>query len=388
MSFKLQTTCLEVYHNNNPINASSGLIFNTTNKSYILSSKHSFCYNYGTCKDKQCSTCNAELDKNSIRVDSQSIEIIDIHQLTDHDIAIAKLGSNLQYKPITIDDNQSDETTYSAWKGGTEDRLLLNCPTDSGQDIRLNIKANINAHEETKNYEVSAFSGSPIYYEEQNKQYLYGILTDSMGINDVSCVAINEDILQQLENYAGENLFEKRKSKDVIDRSMENIDCHVISPTIQKNALELLIESSQNLAKEDPAYRNMIEDFQEFLTPRAGRNIIGLDNKLIEGGREDLLEDAAYLESRFARRVSKGQLSEKEQVVYYHCLSKINSYFKSYIIPQIKANESNVKIDSYIQEKIIDPLYKEIAIVQPMSMDMISGMLYFLTGKCHIRWKK
>ncbi|NBI56106.1 hypothetical protein EIZ48_26740 [Photobacterium alginatilyticum] len=132
----------------------------------------------------------------------------------------------------------------------------------------------------------------------------------------------------------------------------------------------------------------MIEDFQEFLTPRAGRNIIGLDNKLIEGGREDLLEDAAYLESRFARRVSKGQLSEKEQVVYYHCLSKINSYFKSYIIPQIKANESNVKIDSYIQEKIIDPLYKEIAIVQPMSMDMISGMLYFLTGKCHIRWKK
>ncbi|KJF86999.1 hypothetical protein BTO21_05495 [Photobacterium phosphoreum] len=131
----------------------------------------------------------------------------------------------------------------------------------------------------------------------------------------------------------------------------------------------------------------MIEEFQEFLTPRAGRKIIGLDDKLIEGNREDLLDDAIYLESRFSRKVSKVQMSDKEQIVYFHCLSKINSYFNSYVRTKIKANKENDIIDASIQEKIINPLYKEIAVVQPMSMEMIRGMLYFLTGKCHIRWK-
>ncbi|NOE51370.1 hypothetical protein GU273_17830, partial [Vibrio cholerae] len=61
----------------------------------------------------------------------------------------------------------------------------------------------------------------------------------------------------------------------------------------------------------------MIEEFQEFLSPRPGRKIIGLENKLIEGNRIDLLEDAEYLESKFSRKVSRKQLSDKEQIVYF-----------------------------------------------------------------------
>ncbi|KJF83679.1 hypothetical protein UA31_02235 [Photobacterium angustum] len=131
----------------------------------------------------------------------------------------------------------------------------------------------------------------------------------------------------------------------------------------------------------------MLDELQDFLTARPGRQIIGLDAKLIEGDRLDLLEDATYLENKFARRVSRNQLSDKEQIVYFHCLSKINSYFKSYIQPLIKQGDDISVIDCAIQEKIITPLYEEILTVQPMTMEMVMGMLYFLTGKCHLRWK-
>jgi hypothetical protein len=289
---------------------------------------------------------------------------------------------------VKVQKYSSFDDEYQVWKGGTEDRLLLDTPSKSGSFVQFNINSNINAHGEQKNYEVTGFSGSPIFIDRHGDEVLIGILTDSCGINDVSCSIFDDELLSELEGYSSKPLFEKVVREDILDRSMgipETIAQS--SPLVQKNALETLIETSQKLAKQDPAYRDMIEEFQEFLTPRPGRTIIGLDNKLKEGERVDLLEDAEYLENKFSRKVSKKQLSDKEQIVYFHCLSKINSYFKSYIKPLINSKESNSKIDSEIQEKIISPLYEEILVVHPMTMEMIRGMLYFLTGKCHLRWK-
>tara|TARA_Y100000588_G_scaffold395303_1_gene522781 strand:+ start:1515 stop:2681 length:1167 start_codon:yes stop_codon:yes gene_type:complete len=387
MNFKERTIDLEINLGGKTVSNSSALFLSNGDEKFLLSSKHSFCIDYKTCPDKKCNTCIAPIKVTAIRSDSIEISAIEVNQSKANDIAIAKVLTDVNHEKVKIQEFSKLDNEYQAWKGGTEDRLILNTPSQTGNTAQLNIKSNINAHGEQKNYEVSGFSGSPVFIDRNGDEALIGIITDSCGINDVSCTIIDKELLAELESNSTMPLFERKLREDILDRAMEvPSSIESSSPLLQKNALLTLIETSQKLAKEDPAYRDMIEEFQEFLSPRPGRKIIGLESKLKEGNRIDLLEDAEYLESRFSRKVSRKQLSDKEQIVYFHCLSKINSYFKSYIKPLIAQQESNCKIDNEIQERIITPLYEEILVVQPMSMEMIRGMLYFLTGKCHLRW--
>lgn len=388
MNFKERTIDLEINSQGKVVSNSSALLFSNDDGKFILSSKHSFCINYNICQIKKCNFCVAPTEVKSIRSDSINITVIEVNQSVTKDIAIARILTDANNTKVKVQKFSTLDDKYQVWKGGTEDRLILSTPFQTGSHVKFNINSNINAHGEQKNFEVSGFSGSPIFIERYGEEVLIGIMTDSSGINDVSCTVLDEELISELEVHTTKPLFEIKPREDILDKSMKvpsSIDYS--SVLLQKNALLTLIETSEKLAKEDPAYRYMIEEFQEFLSPRLGRKIIGLENKLIEGNRTDLLEDAEYLENKFSRQVSRKQLSDKEQIVYFHCLSKINSYFKSYIKPLIIEEESNRKIDNEIQDKIISPLYEEIIVVQPMSMEMIRGMLYFLTGKCHLRWK-
>ncbi|HHQ4309334.1 TPA: ABC-three component system protein [Serratia fonticola] len=155
----------------------------------------------------------------------------------------------------------------------------------------------------------------------------------------------------------------------------------------KSNALSNLLIRSRQLCETDQEYRYMLEELQEYLKPRAGRKIIGLEGKLKEGKRLDLLEDALYLENKFARRVTKHQFSISEEVIYCHCLSKINSSFAHFVKPLFKNTASTAIIDRVIYDRIVDPLYEEVSEVSAaISIDLIRGMIFFLTGKCHLRW--
>lgn len=154
------------------------------------------------------------------------------------------------------------------------------------------------------------------------------------------------------------------------------------------DALLALIERSKQLTLESSEYRNMIEELDSFLENRPSRRIIGLEAKLNTGGRADLVEDALYLENRFARRLARGQHSPSSQALFLHCLSEINSSFCHYIQPLIRSAQPTVAIDAAIKLRVIDPICRELAAVDcSYNSQMISGMLYFLTGKCHIQWE-
>ncbi|UEG75318.1 hypothetical protein LKW31_04990 [Pantoea agglomerans] len=155
----------------------------------------------------------------------------------------------------------------------------------------------------------------------------------------------------------------------------------------KSNALANLLSRSKELCANDAEYRYMLDQLQEYLTPRPGRKIVGLEEKLREGDRLDLLEDALYLENKFSRRVSKNQFSTTEEVIYCHCLSKINSSFVHHIKPLFKNPVNTAIIDRVIFDRIVEPLYEEVSEVSTaVSFELIRGMIFFLTGKCHIRW--
>ena len=151
------------------------------------------------------------------------------------------------------------------------------------------------------------------------------------------------------------------------------------------NALLALIARSKVLAEDCQEYRNMVEELQSFLATRP-RKIIGLEAKLQAGGRADLVEDAIYLEGKFTRRLAQGQHSPSTIEMFVHCLSQINLSFSTWIYPLMQSSGKQ-GVDAAIKFYVIDPIYEELTSVDcSLSVDLVRGMLYFLTGKCHVVW--
>ncbi|MEW8351132.1 MAG: ABC-three component system protein [Candidatus Thiodiazotropha taylori] len=151
--------------------------------------------------------------------------------------------------------------------------------------------------------------------------------------------------------------------------------------------LEKALKAVKAAAADNEEIQGFIEELSEYMEHRGGRKVIGLEAKLIAGNREDILSEATYLKNKFERRLTKQQLSYVEQQIYCHVLANIISVFNMKILPLIKQGASPVEVDSSVYDYVVAPVYS--AIVQHdigITVEHVRGMLYFLTGKCHLVW--
>lgn len=153
--------------------------------------------------------------------------------------------------------------------------------------------------------------------------------------------------------------------------------------------LEQAIRSIQSSIKENPTLEHIIEELAEYVTDRPDREIIGVEGKLTRGKREDLIKNAVYLKNKFERKLAKKQMSLVEQKVYAHILATINTAFNQKIRPLILEGKKKSEVDNKIHDEIISPVYKAIVSYDiGVTAEHVSGMLYFLTGKCHLSWSE
>ena len=153
------------------------------------------------------------------------------------------------------------------------------------------------------------------------------------------------------------------------------------------SSLEQAVEQIKTELGADKDAVEIIEDLADYITEYPHREIIGLDNKLAKGKRLDLKDRAVLLKNRFERRVARNQMSLAEQHVYVQILSAISSIWHSKIKPLIDIGTSKTVIDSVIHTELIEPVHKAIVRYDTLATsELVSGMLYFLTGKCHLDW--
>ena len=70
-------------------------------------------------------------------------------------------------------------------------------------------------------------------------------------------------------------------------------------------------------------------------------------------------------------------------------LAEVYSRFHLAIAPMIAADAELGAINKAVQHEIIEPIQQMLEEnVLELYADEINGMLYFLTGNCHIRWTK
>lgn len=118
-------------------------------------------------------------------------------------------------------------------------------------------------------------------------------------------------------------------------------------------------------------------------------DVLGLDEKLRLGDRTDLTEFALVAKDRFSKCLLRHEYSPAAQEIYAFLLAKIYQIFVTIIYPEICRGASAAEIDKLLVAEIYD---KVEALLEDnpleISPEEVMGMLYWLTGNCHLRWSK
>lgn len=171
--------------------------------------------------------------------------------------------------------------------------------------------------------------------------------------------------------------------RDYEDKSISFVNnYHSRSTYLQELYRRYEEEKSSN-----PEFKELCEEL-DYLNSVIDSEVIGLEKKLEDGGREKLLAYALDVKDRFHRKLMKtSQYSLIAQDINVYLLAKVRSSFMREIYTLICQNDSDEKINLLITERIIKPVQEDLGInLFRYNEDDIMGMIFFLTGNCHIKW--
>ena len=170
--------------------------------------------------------------------------------------------------------------------------------------------------------------------------------------------------------------------------NIANVENLNITP---KTRWQKRFEELKRQVENDERYATFIDDFEEYNTIKDG---IGLEKKLSDGKfNETEINRALRLKEKYAKRVVKDEMFLAQQKIDVEIFSIIDNGFYTYVYPLILENQSKKYILEILNEKVIQPileiLNKEGAEDNYLDYNAndIFGMVYFLTGKCHLNWK-
>lgn len=139
----------------------------------------------------------------------------------------------------------------------------------------------------------------------------------------------------------------------------------------------------------DAAFARVIERLQHYGSQVPGEEIIGLEPKLEAGGRNGFCNFAQKTKELFTKKLAQHQLSESAQEIHAHLLAEVYTRFHNHVYPLIVSDRPRDEVNRAIQTNVVDPVVGMLEEnVLQLYADDINGMLYFLTGNCHIKWVK
>lgn len=149
-----------------------------------------------------------------------------------------------------------------------------------------------------------------------------------------------------------------------------------------------LFEKFEKEKRADPQLQAICEELDYFNSPVDGE-VIGLEEKLVAAGKQvAIVKYAKYAKEKFHKKLMlTSQYSLAAQDINVYILSKIHRSFLMEIYSLICDGEPELKIQSLITERIINPVKTELGSnLFKYDEDDIMGMIFFLTGNCHIKW--
>lgn len=143
--------------------------------------------------------------------------------------------------------------------------------------------------------------------------------------------------------------------------------------------------------KNDERYEGTMESLKYYLTKLDG---ISAETKLYDGGfNENEVISAIRRKERYAKRLQLNRFFESAQWIDSQLFAKIKMDFEAFILPLIDNGSPKSEILKEVVIKVVQPVLDLINLegeddeVLNYNADDIFGMVYYLTGQCHINWK-
>jgi ABC-3C protein len=177
------------------------------------------------------------------------------------------------------------------------------------------------------------------------------------------------------------------------DQAGGDIDKSQRSYTFQKTQesisyMSRLLKKFEHERANNITLNGYVEQLEHYHSRLEG-DVLGLEQKLKDGNAEDFIDFALKAKESFYKRLTKYQLYESAQEINVHLLALVISYFELQIAPRIRAGCDAQELGVLINQFILQPLLEQLEenTLGFTAVD-INGMLFFLTGNCHLTWKK
>ncbi len=140
--------------------------------------------------------------------------------------------------------------------------------------------------------------------------------------------------------------------------------------------------------EQNRSIRETIEVLQRYRSPPDGE-VVGLAEKLRQGEREELLHFAMVAKDRFEKCLLRHEFSPAAQEIYAFLLAKVWQLFSQIVYPAICRGAAAQEIDHLLAHEVYAKV-EELLEDNPLAIqcDEVMGMLYWLTGNCHLKWKR
>ena len=123
------------------------------------------------------------------------------------------------------------------------------------------------------------------------------------------------------------------------------------------------------------------------------RHTIGLEQKLLDGGfPKKAIDKARRQKQSYAKKATKYQYYEMANKIDNYIFAIVSDHFDREVLPLIEDEKPLREINQAVYDKVILPVMEELNTVGDSdtclcyTLDDVFGMLYYLTGNCHINW--
>lgn len=120
----------------------------------------------------------------------------------------------------------------------------------------------------------------------------------------------------------------------------------------------------------------------------------GLEEKLQDGGFQKMFIQKAIIQKEmYAKRATKYECYPAAQEIIFSLFARIKNEFDVRIYPMIIKGADVPSIMQEVHKQIVSPILQMIEMNGAndqslyFNMDHIYGMIYYLTGMCHLNWK-
>lgn len=176
--------------------------------------------------------------------------------------------------------------------------------------------------------------------------------------------------------------------KDVAGRDIIDNSKNTFINEAPKTQLGSLIEKLREQIDKDPDAAEFVESLLSWINPKNTALTRDLSEKLNACGKGHLVCDALEAKERFAKQLKKTTFNPAIQEIYACILGEVYTNFNHRIKPKIASAKEPGSIENAIAD-LADTITSKISNAPSslgVGMTEVVGMLYYLTGNCHLEW--